>query len=411
MIKYYMKLIYLLAFTLLLMSNYSRAVTYTIDSVPNPYKQANITYVVNPDQIITKEDVATIYEQLAKLESESTVEVTVVALNSIGNVDTRQFANQLFNKWKIGRSKLNNGLLILLVVDQRQVVFETGYGLEGILPDITCYKIQQQYMVPLLQKNNFSKGLVEGVNGTYRYLISHGINKEFTKMSNKSSGNKQISWNNFLISSFFVALSAILLIIILPRRGNKEPQNILRKADIWAFIISIFIFIFVPSFLLFLLFYLLFYRNFLVKKTIFCPNCHSSKYIILSGIEAKTYLSEKKWFEKKIGAAKNEVYRCLNCNHIYTIAWPTNRYAICSNCKVNALEFDKPIIIKQATSRYAGEGVKKAHCLYCGYRFEHPFSIPMITQPNFDHYDRYNDHDSNSRGGGSSGGGGSRSSF
>lgn len=65
----------------------------------------------------------------------------VVALNSIGNQEQHEFALSLFNKWDVGKSEDDNGLLILLTLDIRDITFKTGYGLEGVLPDILCKRI------------------------------------------------------------------------------------------------------------------------------------------------------------------------------------------------------------------------------------------------------------------------------
>lgn len=76
-------------------------------------------------------------------------EIAVVILPSLADtanatpMPSKDFAIELFNHWRIGQAFRNNGLLILLVADQRRVEFITGYGLEGVLPDVVCWKIQQ----------------------------------------------------------------------------------------------------------------------------------------------------------------------------------------------------------------------------------------------------------------------------
>lgn len=57
----------------------------------------------------------------------------------------------------------DNGLVILLVTDQRCIQFYTGYGLEGVLPDAICKRIQTKYMIPYLKDGNWNEGMVAGI--------------------------------------------------------------------------------------------------------------------------------------------------------------------------------------------------------------------------------------------------------
>jgi uncharacterized protein len=60
---------------------------------------------------------------LDSLEKKTGAEVAIVLVNSIGNEDIKSFAEQLFNSWKIGKEKEDNGLLVLFVMDQRKSYF------------------------------------------------------------------------------------------------------------------------------------------------------------------------------------------------------------------------------------------------------------------------------------------------
>src|SRR6188768_2722830 len=120
----------LCTFLLLLSVTLHAQTVYTVETIPN-VKLINNSYVSNPDAILTDATVGRIDFKLAQLEKETTVQVAVVAVRSIGDADIFNFAQQLFTLWGIGKAKKDNGLLILLVVDQRTVRFHTGYGLEG----------------------------------------------------------------------------------------------------------------------------------------------------------------------------------------------------------------------------------------------------------------------------------------
>lgn len=110
----------------------------TVDDVPNPKTYDADNWVSDPDHILDSETKNKINDILQQLEDSLTIEVAVVALNSIGEEEPHKFAVTLFNRWGVGKAEDDNGLLILLTRDIRDITFKTGYGLEGVLPDAIC---------------------------------------------------------------------------------------------------------------------------------------------------------------------------------------------------------------------------------------------------------------------------------
>lgn len=85
--------------------------------------------------------------------------VVVATFKSIGDNDPADFANKLYEAWGIGKKGEDKGVLIFLAVKERRVRIETGYGVEGILPDGRVGEILDRYVVPYLKKGNYGKGL------------------------------------------------------------------------------------------------------------------------------------------------------------------------------------------------------------------------------------------------------------
>ena len=155
---------------------------YSLETVPNVRLQNRQNHVSNPDDILSTAYTDSINYVLNALEDSIGVEVAVVAITGVGDNDVRTFASDLFNAWGIGKKGEDNGLLILLVTkpEQRAVVFETGYGLEGILPDATCFSIQQHHMLPAMKEGNYSLGMYKGIQATANYLYDdyNGISRD-----------------------------------------------------------------------------------------------------------------------------------------------------------------------------------------------------------------------------------------
>ena len=202
--------------------------TYTVDSVPND-KLINNSYVSNPDHIISDEVVAEINQKLSQLESQTTVQVALVLLNSIGEADIFTFAQELFDRWGIGNAEKDNGLLILLVMDQRTVRFHTGYGLEGVLPDVICKRIQMEHMIPAFKENDYPKGIMAGVDQTILILTDPAYQEELQATNHRLD----TGWNMFFpMAIFLICVASLITFIILYSIGwfsnSKKKKN---KAD------------------------------------------------------------------------------------------------------------------------------------------------------------------------------------
>ncbi|PSL47184.1 uncharacterized protein CLV51_10229 [Chitinophaga niastensis] len=156
--------------------NNSKQQKFTVTDVPDP-KQSGGGYVSNPDHLISDSAVNVLNAQLAELDNAGKVQIAIVALHSIGANESRDFAHQLFNHWKLGRKETNNGLLMLMVEDDHKLVFETGVGIEADMPDIICFRIQQEYMIPRIKEHNNDIAFIDGAhavsslfyNGNYAF--------------------------------------------------------------------------------------------------------------------------------------------------------------------------------------------------------------------------------------------------
>jgi uncharacterized protein len=195
----------------LLLSLVTHAQYHTVETVPNT-KLVNNSYVSNPDGILSESTVYQLNTILGKLEAESTAQVAVVMLTSIGGDDIFDFSQRLFTHWGIGQSETDNGLLILFVLDQRTIRFHTGYGIEGILPDIVCKHIQQEQMLPFFREEDYDKGMLTGIQQVAELLNNPEAANEFKRIAYRASDK------TFGLLAFLIIACLIFGII----NGGKE---------------------------------------------------------------------------------------------------------------------------------------------------------------------------------------------
>jgi uncharacterized protein len=112
--------------------------------------------------LLRQEDRATIETLLADLERETTAEIALVTVRSLGGRPVEEYANRLFQEWGIGKKGRDNGVLILVSRDDREMRIEVGYGLEGVLPDGLAGAIIRDTFTPRFSDGQFRDGLLEG---------------------------------------------------------------------------------------------------------------------------------------------------------------------------------------------------------------------------------------------------------
>ena len=188
---------------------------YTIQSVPNTYAMDRRMHVSDPDGLLALDYASEINRILTTLEDSTGIQSMVVMLTSIGNEDIFEFSHNLFRHWGIGSTKRNEGLLIVYVADQRKIRFTTGYGLEGILPDAICKRIQTQYMLPHFRNGDTNSGMLEGVRAVVSVL--DGSMKASRDMEEASL------WEVLMILGCLIALVALFLWLI-HRQTNTCPR-------------------------------------------------------------------------------------------------------------------------------------------------------------------------------------------
>jgi uncharacterized protein len=105
----------------------------------------------------------TLEGQLAELERATTAQVALVTMNTLGDRQIEPYSLTLFNRWGIGQKDKNNGVLVLVVVQDKVMRIAVGYGMEGILPTSLCEAICRDTFVPHFRKGDYKTGMIKGM--------------------------------------------------------------------------------------------------------------------------------------------------------------------------------------------------------------------------------------------------------
>ncbi len=103
-------------------------------------------------------------QKLAAFEARKGSQIAVLIVPSVKPETIEQYSIRVTDAWKLGRAKLDDGVLLLLVMDDHELRLEVGRGLEGALTDATSNRIKDETMVPLFKQGQFGAGVNAGVD-------------------------------------------------------------------------------------------------------------------------------------------------------------------------------------------------------------------------------------------------------
>lgn len=130
-------------------------------------------YVVDLTGIINNSAEANLNRYLLELEQKTTAQMVVLTINSLEGESLEDLSIRIaHDKWKLGQKGRDNGVLLLIALQDRKYRFETGYGLEGILPDSLVGSIGRQYLVPNFSKGDYSTGITSATIAVINEIAS-----------------------------------------------------------------------------------------------------------------------------------------------------------------------------------------------------------------------------------------------
>jgi uncharacterized protein len=97
------------------------------------------------------------------VESSTSAEIAVAVVESAQGLTVQQYANALFAEWGVGKAGQDNGILMLVALEDRELWIEVGYGLEGVVTDLEAGVIVDDVILPFFREGEFSMGIYYGV--------------------------------------------------------------------------------------------------------------------------------------------------------------------------------------------------------------------------------------------------------
>jgi uncharacterized protein len=167
--------------------------------------------------VVSKEAALRFNEQLAQFERETSNQVVVAVYRSMETDSSiEDYTQRVAQSWGVGQKDKRNGAVLFVFVQDRKMFIQVGYGLEGVLPDVTAFDITERHIKPRFRNQDYEGGLATGIDlmlkairGEYR-----GTGKTVAESVSEKSG--KVSCLTLII--FIV----VLLIIMRISRGSRR---------------------------------------------------------------------------------------------------------------------------------------------------------------------------------------------
>lgn len=357
-------------------------VAYKPSTVPDVHRADRTQFVANPDNILSAQTVARLNLLLSQMREQLTVEPMVVVVNETDSDYTpEQFATDLFEEWGLGKSDVDNGLLLFVDMDAHAVVIRPGYGLEGALPDITCGRIIREIFVPLAQEGDINQAMLKSVAKIDEILSDPSVAEEYrSKEADTDALGPTDDGDSFRYYLIFMGCLAVVMLITLLLKiysvRNKSDYEKYRALAPWK-----------PVFLILsaaglgmpliaaipLIIILSRWRN----RPRICPACSTTMNKV-DEVHDNDYLTPGQDLEERIGSVDYDVWLCPECGETDILAYtlPSSTYTECENCHHRTARPTGYRVVQRPTQYRKGLAVKDFECLYCHHRRQERIELP-----------------------------------
>ena len=139
-------------------------------------------YATDYSNTLNSAQISDLNKELYEIDQRTSNQIVVLIIPSLEGYPLEMLANEIFTDNKIGQKGKDNGVLLLVSVNDRKIRIEVGYGLEGALPDALASSIIRNEMTPYFREGNYFAGVRAGVRS-----ISQATQGEYTNENKRKN--------------------------------------------------------------------------------------------------------------------------------------------------------------------------------------------------------------------------------
>jgi uncharacterized protein len=176
---------FLSAFTLLSLVFYS---TFAQKPIPELWGQR-----VHDEALVLKQATIDQLEKgLEQYEDSTSNQIAILIIQSLDGQFIEEYSLKVAEKWKLGVKAKDNGVLLLIAIDDHKIRIEVGHGLEGVLTDALCNRIIRNEMAPNFRRSDYDAGVLAAISAIEKAIGGEysSTDKEGNDFDNMGTGGK-----------------------------------------------------------------------------------------------------------------------------------------------------------------------------------------------------------------------------
>ncbi|MFN4033704.1 MAG: TPM domain-containing protein [Fimbriimonadales bacterium] len=299
-----------------------------LERIPNP-RQTDGSWVVDSAGMLDAAQSARLNRLIDELERDTGVEIAVVILRRTVDATPKEYATALLNRWGVGKRDADNGVLMLVALEERRVEIEVGYGLESILTDASVGEILDREVVPRFRSGNIADGVRAGVQA-----LAERIRMAQTSGAYEPTPNSQPNHSPAPMIALMVLGSGAIVLLAFALR-ERPPK---------------------------------------------CPICQQPMRLLDEQAD-DFYLDERQRTEEQLGSVNYLVWRCEPCETLEILPKVAlfRNYSECPDCGGYTVR-ETARVARQPTYRRSGLEIIAYACQnpHCGYRRERQRKLPRL---------------------------------
>lgn len=166
--------------------------------------------------VMSREQAQSLESRLEQFERETGHQVAVLTVRSLEGEDIEGFSIRVAESWQIGKKGFDNGVILVVAVQDRRLRLEVGYGLEGILPDATAKTITSNYIVPRFREQDYAGGILAGIDAVLKVIK----NEPLPETARKPPAERNAEMSS--IAMFVITLALFALMAFASGRGRRR---------------------------------------------------------------------------------------------------------------------------------------------------------------------------------------------
>lgn len=192
-------------------------------------------YVNDFANLLTREQGASLNDELAAFEKKTTIEIAVVTVPWLNNQSIEDYTRGLAKEWGVGKRDQNNGVVFLIAPKERKMRIETASGARVVLTDSRADQIRDQTVLPHFRINNMAQGIIDGTHAIMRTLDASSAPVTAERETPQALLSVQSEWTSDDTKILVYVLGGIVGVVLLgflivtPVKRSKARKYVLES--------------------------------------------------------------------------------------------------------------------------------------------------------------------------------------